>query len=369
MTADNHHQPCRDTGPFHFHASGNDLQLKAYVLEDATPSAAQIAAALGFRPNQQVSVLHWFGTNLEDLSPNETVDISDGKARFIVAESDGAWRLTIDGQRLDWLARHITVSTLRQLVNIPSDFSIYLEHEDEPDELLAEDYNLDLEAPGVERLASRRASWKLNVQGEILTLYSSTIIVREALAKAGFNPDQGWHIFLKVEGQPKEPVALDTIIDLSRPGIEKLRLTPKDVVNGEGLSTLARAFPVLDVDETFLTARHPGWEAISEGGRHWIVLPQYELPPGYSCGLVQLALEIPPTYPATQIDMFYLFPGVTLSTGAQIPATEAAVAIRGHNFQRWSRHRTAAGQWRSGEDNVKTHLALVDSALQKEVQL
>lgn len=369
MTAEHSPQPCRNSGAFQFQAAGGDLQLKPYLLEDATPTGAQIAAVLGFRPNQQVTVLHWFGTTLEDVRPDEVVDIRDGMARFIVAESDGAWRLAMDGQRLDWLARHIAVSTLRQLMNIPSEFGIYLEHEDEPDELLDEGYRLDLQARGVERLASRRSTWKLNVQGEILTLHAPTIIVREALTQAGFNPDQGWHIYLKIEGQPKEVVGLDTPVDLRRPGIEKLRLTPKDVINGEGPSKLARAFSMLSIDETFLDAKFPGWEAVLEGGRQWLLLPNHELPPGYSAQVVQLALEIPPTYPATQIDMFYLFPQVTLSTGAQIPATEASAEIRGQNFQRWSRHRTAAGPWRTGYDNVKTHLALVDSALQKEVQL
>lgn len=360
--------PVQRAGSYEIQVAGPDLEFKPVRLDDATPTGAQIAAALGHRPDQQVTVLHWFGTTIEDVRPEEIVKLREGETRFIAAPSDGAWRLTIDGQRIDWLARHISVATLRRLANISAELSIYLEREDEPDELLDENYQIDLGVRGVERLISRRATWKLNVQGELLTLHAPTIVVREALQQAGFNPDQGWHIYLKVEGQPKEPVELDTIIDLRRKGIEKLRLTPKDVINGEGPSMPLRAFPVLNVDEAFLNAKFPSWEAVVDGGRQWIVLPDFTLPPGYSVQQVRLALEIQPTYPAVEIDMFYLFPAVTLNSGAQIPAADAMVAIRDQQFQRWSRHRTPAGPWKPGYDNVKTHMALVDNALLKEVQ-
>lgn len=363
-----HNAPVQRAGSHEIQVAGPDLEFKPVRLDDATPTGAQIAAALGHRPDQQVTVLHWFGTTIEDVRPDEIVKLREGETRFIAAPSDGAWRLTIDGQRIDWLTRHISVATLRRLANISAELSIYLEHEDEPDELLDENYQIDLGVRGVERLISRRATWKLNVQGELLTLHAPTIVVREALQQAGFNPDQGWHIYLKVEGQPKEPVELDTVIDLRRKGIEKLRLTPKDVINGEGPSMPLRAFPVLNVDEAFLNAKFPSWEAVLDGGRQWIVLPDFTLPPGYSVQQVHLALEIQPTYPAVEIDMFYLSPAVTLSSGAQIPATEAMVTIRGQQFQRWSRHRTPTGPWKQGLDNVKTHMALVDNALLKEVQ-
>lgn len=363
-----HNAPVQRAGSHEIQVAGPDLEFKPVRLDDATPTGAQIAAAMGHRPDQQVTVLHWFGTTIEDVRPDEIVKLREGETRFIAAPSDGAWRLTIDGQRIDWLTRHISVATLRRLANISAELSIYLEHEDEPDELLDENYQIDLGVRGVEHLISRRATWKLNVQGELLTLHAPTIVVREALQQAGFNPDQGWHIYLKVEGQPKEPVELDTVIDLRRKGIEKLRLTPKDVINGEGPSMPLRAFPVLNVDEAFLNAKFPSWEAVVDGGRQWIVLPDFTLPPGYSVQKVRLALEIQPTYPAVEIDMFYLFPAVTLNSGAQIPAADAMVAIRDQQFQRWSRHRTPAGPWKPGYDNVKTHMALVDNALLKEVQ-
>ena len=355
-------------GTHKIQVAGLDLQFRDVSIHDATPTGMQISAACGFNPNQQVTVLQWAEGTLEDIRPDEVVDLRGGDARFVVAEADGSWRLTIDGQRIDWPAREILVATVRQLAAVPLNKRIYLER-DEPDVLLEDDHHVDLGRGGVERLSSRPPTWKLNVQGVPLTVHAPTILVKDALSQAGFNTDQGWHIYLKVEGMPKEEVQLDTVIDLRRPGIEKLRLTPKDVSNGEAAVAPVREFRLLDTDEAFLDAHFSGWESIMDAGRQWLMLPQLALPAGYSVSHVNMALEIPPTYPGAQIDMFYLHPAVTLASGTQIPATEALIPIQGNNFQRWSRHRGNAAPWQANIDNVVTHLALVESALLKEVQL
>lgn len=347
---------------------GLDLNFRSVPLSDATPVGSQIAIAAGFNPDQQATVMHWCDKSLEDIGPNERIDIGNGDNRFIVVESDSSWRFTIDGLRFDWPARQITVAVVRKLASISPEKRIYLECQDEPDQLLDDEVVLHLESNGVERLASRVPTWELEVQGVPLKVHTQTIVVRDALVKANINPDQGWLIFLKVKGHPKESLTLASVIDLTRPGIEKIRLTPNDVSNGEGVTGPIRGFNVLGVDNKFLDTYHPAWQAISEGGRQWLVLPNYSLPEGFSNAQVNLALEIPPTYPAAQIDMFYLFPGVTLVSGVPIPATEALQQIGGQQYQRWSRHRGPGSPWQMAHDNVLTHMALVESALLKEVQ-
>jgi hypothetical protein len=363
-----HSSPHHDTAQGVIQVCGLDLNLRPVQLADTTPVGSQVAIAAGFTPNQQVSVIQWRSKSLEDIGPNEPIDLSNAGNRFIVVESDGYSRFTVDGQRFDWPARSIAVGVIRQLAEIAPAKRIYMERQDEPDKLLDDGSVLNLETEGVERLISRIPTWKLNVQGVILTLSVETITVREALVKANINPDQGWHIYLKVAGQPKQELTLTSVIDLTHPGIEKLRLTPKDVSNGDQGVAVRRAFKLLAVDEKFLDTHFLEWETMNEGGRQWLLLHGYPLPDGFSIQQVDLALEVPPTYPAAQIDMFYLYPAITLSTGAQIGATEAHQEIQGKVFQRWSRHRGAGNQWNMAYDNVITHLALVESALLKEVQ-
>src|SRR6185312_7330913 len=75
--------------------------------------------------------------------------------------------------------------------------------------------------------------WKLNVQGVIIESRKPEIVVRHAIKEAGFNPDTPWIIVLKVAGEPKREVDLSFVIDLRHKGIEKLRLTPRQINNGE----------------------------------------------------------------------------------------------------------------------------------------
>lgn len=345
-----------------------ELNCRLVYLDDDTPVGSQVSAAAGFVPDDQASVIQWRPKSLEDIGPNERVDLSNDGNTFIVVPSDGSSRFTFDGLRFDWPASRISVAALRKLADVALDKQIYLERQDQPDKLLNDSDVLDLKASGVERLSSRRASWEIQVQGVRLTVHTPTVVVRDVLAMANINPDQGWQIFLKVVGQPKKPLGLNDLVDLTQPGIEKIRLTPNDVNNGEGSTISVRAFSVLSVDSVYLDANHPGWQAVNDAGRQWLLLPNYMLPEGFSSGTVSLALEIPPMYPAQQIDMFYLYPRVTLGSGAVIPATEADQHIAGTPYQRWSRHRGPGTPWLMGVDNVMTHMALVESAICKEVE-
>ena len=169
---------------------------------------------------------------------------------------------------------------------------------------------------------TRKHIWKLNVQGVILDVPTPTIVVREALTLAGFNPDQGWQIFLKVHGEPKRAVTLTDTIDLRTPGIEKLRLTPKEVNNGEAPCAPRRDFDLLDADDAHLDRLGLHWETVEEANRRWLVIHDYPMPGGYTVGETLLALEIPPTYPGAQIYGFYAYPPLALSSGRAIDNTQ-----------------------------------------------
>ncbi|MFL9977640.1 multiubiquitin domain-containing protein [Paraburkholderia graminis] len=358
-----------DRPPIQIEIAGADLVFRSVDMDDLTPTGAQIAQAAGFHRTDVVSVLLLLSTGeLEDVRPTEVVDLSRRVGHFIVVESDASYRCMIDGVRIDWPARQISGEIIRRLGSIPSEKSIFLERPEQEDELIKDRTIIDLGREGVEVFYSRKEYWALNVQGVRLELDVPTIVVREALVLAGFNADQGWHIFLKIVGEPKRSVDLGTVIDLRTPGIEKLRLTPRDVNNGEASKLSTRDFGLLDTDERYLDQHHPEWETLIEGGRRWLLINNYVLPDGYSASSVRLALEIPSLYPGAQIDMFYVSPVVRPLSGLEPPNTQVRESIQALEYQRWSRHRGAGSQWRPDADNVVTHLALVESCLLKEVQ-
>ena len=344
------------------------LTYRQVSIDDLTPTGAQLAIVAGFKSVDGVSVLQVLATgDLEDVRPNETVDLRREAGRFVIVESDRAYRLTIDGQRFDWPCRIVSGGLLRKLGQVPADKVIYVERQDQPDHQVDNQDLVDLDAAGVESFVSRKPAWKLNVQGVVLELFAPTIVVRQALIEAGFNPDQGWHIFLKVVGQQKQPVELTTVIDLRTPGIEKLRLTPKDVNNGEAPVVPCRTFALLDIDEAHLNRLGLKWETVVEAERRWLLLHDYPLPVGYTVAHSKVALEIPPTYPGAQIYGFYAYPPLALASGCAIASTQMRVILSGVEYHGWSRNRGSGAPWNPATDNVVTQLALVDAALAKEV--
>lgn len=351
----------------HIEIADAAFNFRSVSIADLTPTGAQLAAAAGFKPAQQATVLQVLANGeLEDIRPDETVDLRDTKERFVIVESDRVYRLTIDGQRFDWPCRIVSGGLLRKLGRVPLEKGIFLEQSDTADRAIGPHDLIDLDAAGVEAFVTSIKHWKLNVQGVVIEVDMPTIEVREAIARAGFNPDQGWQIFLKIAGQPKRSVTLTDTIDLRTPGIEKLRLTPNEVNNGEAPWAPRRAFDLLDVDHAHLARLGLRWETVEQAGRRWLLLYDYPLPSSYSVTHTLLALEVPSTYPGAQIYGFYAFPPLALGSGRAIDNTQLRGTIDGREFHGWSRNRGSLA-WNPATDNVTTQLMLVDAALAKEV--
>lgn len=341
-----------------------NLVFRQLVINDLTPTGAQIAHAAGFTPAQQATVLHFLPDgDLEDVRPNETVDLTRGDRRFVVVETDTIYLLTVNGERFEWPSRLISGAVLRKLGKVSPEDELLLDRTDEPDRVIEARDLVDLGKGGIEAFVSRKPTWKLNVQGVVLKLHQPTIVVRQALTDAGFNPDQGWQIFLIVQGQPKKAVTLNDTVDLRTPGIEKLRLTPSGVHNGEAVASSKREFAVLGVDESYLNSLGYHWETLIEGNARWLLINNYPVPAGYTSRSVVLALLVPPTYPTAPIDMFYTNPPLKLVSGRAIDRANQSAVIRGAAFNGWSRHRP----WNPAVDNVVSQLAMVEAAIAKEI--
>ena len=161
------------------------------------------------------------------------------------------------------------------------------------------------------------------------------------------------------------PSALARSADITR-----IAEAPSDSADDEPADGLGgrRDFQLLESDEVGLAARGLKWETIDDNGRRWLLIREFQLPAGFSVPSTTIALDIPPSYPSGEIDMFYCCPHLTRQGGGTIAQADVPQNVAGVSFQRWSRHRGGGSPWRPGVDNVLTHLALVEAALLREVE-
>jgi hypothetical protein len=130
---------------------------------------------------------------------------------------------------------------------------------------------------------------------------------------------------------------------------------------------IRRQFELLEQDRGYLDERNLVWETVIDGSLRWILLQDYHIIDGYNNRNANIALELPQSYPDTQIDMAYFFPHLTRLDGKGIRQL-ADRSIDGRVWQRWSRHRTQANPWRRGYDCIETHLLLVEEWLERELR-
>lgn len=353
---------------FSIEIAGSDLAFVAVGVSDPILTGRQILSYRDIHSKDEFVVLQWLPSgDIEEVRPDETVDVRQpAAARFIVARTDRLFRFILNDRSIGWPDRDIDTTKLRRLGQLAPNHRLFVQKEETPDEELEENGVLKLGGLGVEVVYSKSEQWKLNVQGVIVVSETPTVIVRDALTRAGFNAEQGWIIVLKTH-DAKLQVGLDDPIDLRTPGIEKLRLTPREINNGEA-PAMQKQFRLLPTDEAGLSERGFHWETIDQGGRRWLLLHNVELPAGYAIPKATIAIDVPTSYPAAELDMFYCHPHLIRADGRTIPQTEARESIGGQSFQRWSRHRGAIAPWRPGLDSVLTHLALVEAAILREVE-
>jgi len=128
---------------------------------------------------------------------------------------------------------------------------------------------------------------------------------------------------------------------------------------------MRRQFQLPSYDHEYLDSFGGGWETIIDAQNQWIVIPGFDVPPGYNHTAVAVALILPATYPDVQIDMAYFSPHLQRADGKPINALSLQ-SLDGKSWQRWSRHRAADG-WRPGIDNIETHLLYVRAWLEAEL--
>jgi hypothetical protein len=187
---------------------------------------------------------------------------------------------------------------------------------------------------------------------------------REILHLAGKTPDK-YLLRQKVAGNVEE-VEADEVVSFLRPGVERFMTIPNEVTEGDSPSVRLQ-FPLLADDAEFLASLGSRWEAVVENGVKVIVIYDWELPHGYGVSAADVHLRLTDGYPDVQIDMAYFAPPLTRADRKGINGL-SELQFDGRTWQQWSRHRTAASQWRAGEDNLSTHLAVVRKWLIAELR-
>jgi hypothetical protein len=358
-------------GAQHSFEIGNpELAFERFDNDDPKLTGRQIIEKFGGSPVDEHLVFDLDDNHgLIEIGLRKSVALKrGGKSKFIVFKSTASYRITLEGRVVEWGCDSITGKALRTLFGpIDDEAQIWMALRDEPDRLVPENECIDLAAKGLERFYLRVPEWKLNVQGVHVAFGKSKVTVREALVAAGIDPDSGWIAVLKVQGEPKRSIGLCDDIDLSAPSIEKLRLTPKEIKNGEFVTQQRREFSVLDGDMQFLSERNLSWDTLMDNGRRWFVLRSYRLPEGYDRSVVDIAIEVPTGYPTAQLDMFYCHPHLQRTDGQSIPTTQVRQQIESKSFQRWSRHRGATNPWNPQYDSLVTQIVLAEESIQREV--
>lgn len=207
-------------------------------------------------------------------------------------------------------------------------------------------------------------SYKIRVDRQHYVVHSPIITGREILALAGKTPETH-KLYQHKRGHQPEQISPEHEVDLKGHGVERFTTMPKDTTEGLVSATLRRQFQLPAEDVAYLNQLSLDWETINEGGTLWLLIHGWRIPQGYNHSAVALALRIPPNYSDSQIDMVYFKPGLARTDGQPIAAL-SPLTIDGEQWQQWSRHRTGTNPWRPGEDDVSSHLCLVDEWLRRE---
>lgn len=206
--------------------------------------------------------------------------------------------------------------------------------------------------------------YRIRVDRHQYVVHSHTITGREILALAGKTPET-YKLYQHKKGHQPEQIAPEHVVDLRADRVERFTTMPKDTTEGLAPSTLRREFQLPAEDVRYLDSLGLSWETVNDGGNQWLLIHRWRLSPGYVQAEASLGLLIPPSYSDGQIDMVYFKPDLARADGRPIGALSVQ-PICGENWQRWSRHRTAQNPWRPGEDDIASHLCLVDEWLRRD---
>jgi len=83
----------------------------------------------------------------------------------------------------------------------------------------------------------------------------------------------------------------------------------------------------------------------------WVIIKAFKLPPGWNRECTRLLIIMPPGYPVTPPDNFYVDTGLRLASGAPLSGYSEPVSQLGQNWGQFS-HHVDSNTWRPSPDNL-----------------
>jgi hypothetical protein len=117
---------------------------------------------------------------------------------------------------------------------------------------------------------------------------------------------------------------------------------------------------ILEEDKKYLENKGLNYEVYEENGYTLIVIKNYQLPDLYTKEMVDILIRVPPMYPVSKLDMFWVYPEIKLSSNNRYP--DRADVFNNYlkkRWQRFSRHYN----WRPGIDSLASHMKTIERTL------
>lgn len=145
-------RPLRPAQRYRIRFAQGDLNFRPLEVSDPAPLGRQILHAAGLGPNAEVSLFAILPSgDFEDVRLDEPFDLrGNGVERFIAFQTDRDFKLTLNGQQLEWGKPAISGTTLHALARAGANEAVFLKVQGHDDRVIEPSDLVDLAAPGVE---------------------------------------------------------------------------------------------------------------------------------------------------------------------------------------------------------------------------
>jgi len=132
------------------------FDFRNFYFDDRKVTGGQLAEAIGAHPFTDFVVLQQLESmELEALRSTELADLTKSK-RFFVIRGAEAYNFWVDGLSMVWPQKTIKGKYIKRLVGKDNDsIELLLKHEDVPDEVIGDEYEVPISNDGAEEFKTR----------------------------------------------------------------------------------------------------------------------------------------------------------------------------------------------------------------------